>query len=325
MISVIIPAYNAEKTITQCIKSLLDQTVVREAYEVIVVNDGSTDNTEELLKSLGIRYYSQANQGPAAARNKGVALSQGDIVLFTDSDCVAEKNWIQEMLSPFKNSEIVAVKGRYKSHQKGIIPRFAQLEFEERYGLLEKYPYIDFVDTYSAGFRKEIFLAVGGFDPSFPHANNEDVDLSYRLAHKGYLMVYNPKAIIYHQHPTGLLKYLKLKFWRGYWRMVVYRRYPSKALKDSYTPFNLKAQIVLFYLLLGNMPFFSLKTFKYHIIILIVIFIATTISFNKIAIKKDPLVALLSPFLIFLRAVALGLGSLRGVWSTVRTPQRKIL
>ena len=62
--------------------------------------------------------------------------------------------------------------------------------------MLKKYPYIDFVDTYSAGFRKEVFLTVGGFDASFPHANNEDVDLSYRLADKGYRMVYNSKAII---------------------------------------------------------------------------------------------------------------------------------
>jgi cellulose synthase/poly-beta-1,6-N-acetylglucosamine synthase-like glycosyltransferase len=319
MISIIIPAYNAEKTIAQCIHSLLHQTEPQENYEIIVVNDGSTDRTEELLKSLGIKYCSQINQGPAAARNKGVALAQGDIILFTDSDCVAERNWIREMTAPFKNPKIAGVKGRYQSTQKGIIPRFVQLEFEERYRLLEKYNYIDFVDTYSAGFRKEVFLAVGGFDPSFPQANNEDVDLSYRLAQKGYTMVYNPKAIIYHQHPKTLSNYLRIKFWRGYWRLMVYQRYPKKALKDTYTPFSLKAQIALFYLLILSIPIPIFITGTYPLPPLIFAsFLITTLPFSYAALIKDPLVAILSPFLIFLRAAAIGLGSLKAILSTKR-------
>ena len=326
MISVIIPAYNAEKTVVQCIQSLLHQTIPSDKYEIILVNDGSTDRTEEVTKSLGVKYFYQSNQGPATARNKGVALAHGDIILFTDSDCITERNWIEEMIKPFNDPDVVGVKGRYKTRQKEIISRFAQLEFEERYCLLEKHKYIDFVDTYSAGFRKEVFLAVRGFDPSFPHANNEDVDLSYRLAQKGYRMVYNSKAVLHHQHPTSLLEYLKLKFWRGYWRFIVYRQYPEKALKDSYTPFNLKAQIALFYLILGIIPFLYLVNIQYNIfIILIFLFLITTIPFNKIAIKKDPLVALLSPFLIFLRAAALGLGSLGGILAKVRSPIEKVL
>lgn len=326
MISVIVPAYNAEKTVVQCIQSLIHQTIPSDKYEIILVNDGSTDRTEEVTKSLGVKYFYQSNQGPATARNHGVALAHGDIILFTDSDCITERNWIEEMVKPFDDPDVVGVKGRYKTRQKEVISRFAQLEFEERYCLLEKYKYIDFVDSYSAGFRKEVFLAVHGFDPCFPHANNEDVDLSYRLAQKGYRMVYNPKAILYHQHPASLLKYLKLKFWRGYWRFIVYRQYPEKALKDSYTPFNLKAQIALFYLILGIIPFLYLEKIQYNIfIILIFLFLITTLPFNKIAIKKDPLVALLSPFLIFLRAAALGLGSLGGVLAKVRSPIEKVL
>ena len=127
--------------------------------------------------------------------------------------------------------------------------RFAQVEFEERFDMLKRVGTIDMVDTYSAGFRKEIFLKMGGFDTSFPVANNEDTEFSYRMSKLGYRMVFNPDAIVYHlNHPDTIRKYARLKFWRGYWRMVVYKKFPDKMLKDTYTPQTLKLQILFLFL-----------------------------------------------------------------------------
>ena len=76
-----------------------------------------------------------------------------------------------------------------------------------------------------------------GFDESFPVANNEDTDLSYRIAAAGHVMVFNPDAVVSHlRHPDSLRRYIRQKFWRGYWRMIVYRRHPGKMVKDTYTP-----------------------------------------------------------------------------------------
>jgi len=87
-VSVIVPAYNARKTISQCIEALLSQKYPRENYEVIVIDDGSADGTADAVKAYPVKYMYQRNQGPATARNAGVREAQGEIILFTDSDCV---------------------------------------------------------------------------------------------------------------------------------------------------------------------------------------------------------------------------------------------
>ena len=244
-VSVIIPTYNSASKIKKCLKALEEQRFPRERYEVIVIDDGSTDETGLIAARFDIHYYYQENKGPAVARNCGAEIAKGDIILFTDADCIPDRNWIKEMVSPFKNREIVGVKGAYRNNQKTLWARFAQIEFCERYDLLLTKDYIDMIDTYSAGYRKDVFDLMGGFDESFPVPNNEDTDLSYRMSLNGYKMVFNPNAVVWHLgHPDSLIKYMRLKFSRGYWRMVVYQKYTSKIINDSYTPQTLKLQIL---------------------------------------------------------------------------------
>ena len=312
--SVIIPAYNAEGTLGACLEALDHQSIPRDDYEVIVVDDGSTDGTSEISKGFNIEYILQSNHGPATARNKGAQAARGDIILFTDSDCIPDQNWIREMVSPFKDSEVIGVKGAYKTRQRELAARFAQAEFEDRYDLLQKSPSIDMVDTYSAAFRKDVFQSMCGFDEGFPVPNNEDTELSYRLAAAGHKLIFNPKAFVYHTHPKTFIKYLKLKFWRGYWRMVVYRRYPNKAVKDTYTPAVIKIQTILMAL---SLPLFILSCFVpglfYLALMSWVIIIFSSLPFSLKNFKKDRAVSSISPVLVLLRALVFAVGSLLGV------------
>lgn len=155
--SVIVPAWNAEKTLVRCLKSLTRQTLAQERYEIIIVDDGSTDRTADIADQFSVVYHYQENCGPAAARNAGVSLAKGAVIFFTDADCVPDPDWLEEMSAPFARPEVAAVKGAYRTEQKELIARFAQIEFEERFLMLEQRETIDMVDTYSAGFRKEIF------------------------------------------------------------------------------------------------------------------------------------------------------------------------
>jgi glycosyltransferase involved in cell wall biosynthesis len=137
--SIIIPAYNAETTIENCIQALLSQSVERNLYEIIVVDDGSKDRTAEIIHTFPVNYHFQENQGPAAARNKGAQLSKGEIILFTDSDCVPDRFWLERMAAPFsENPSISGVKGAYKSRQSSLTARFAQAEYEDRFGHLKE-------------------------------------------------------------------------------------------------------------------------------------------------------------------------------------------
>ncbi len=315
-ISVIVPAYNARKSIGECLDALMSQGYQRSAYEVIVVDDGSTDGTGDVVRAYPVKYLFQKNQGPATARNAGARAAQGEILLFTDADCAPTADWIQEMARPFENCDVAAVKGAYLTRQKGVVARFAQLEFEERFEMLKRAESIDMVDTYSAGYRKEVFLRLGGFDTSFPVANNEDTELSYRMSKLGLRMVFSPRAVVYHlNHPDSIKRYARLKFGRGYWRCVVYKKFPGKMLKDTYTPQTLKLQIGFLFLSALSSPFaaifprYGVYPFAFSATLLC-LFMA---PFTVFALKKDLLVGICAPVLLSVRAGALGLGMVRGM------------
>lgn len=315
-VSVVVPAYNAEKNIELCLDALIWQSYPQNLYEVIVVDDGSTDRTAQLAGQYDISLISQNNQGPATARNKGAAHSTGEIVLFTDSDCIPSVNWIEEMAAPFKHEEIAAVKGAYKTDQQEIVARFAQLEFEERFSLLEKAGYTDMVDTYAAGFRRHIFEKFEGFDTRFPVANNEDTELSYRMVAANLKMVFNPKAIVHHLgHPRSLKCYAQLKFSRGYWRMVVYKKFPKKMMYDTYTPKSLKIQIASLFVLVCTLPLFWFFAVMGTVLFsgAAGIFLWSITPFTFVAVQKDFIVGVCTPFMLFVRAVAVGLGALWGM------------
>lgn len=312
MISIIIPAYNAEKELPGCLTALKNQTLPPD--EIIVVDDGSTDQTVRIANQYKVKVIHQANQGPATARNTGVAAAIGDLILFTDSDCQPEPTWVERMVKPFDDPRVQSVKGSYKTCQPAPAARLVQCEFEERYQLLKKSEWIDFVDAHAAAFIKKTFVEIGGFDPGFPKANNEDVDLSYRMAAAGNKMVFAPNAVVYHQHPDTFSKYFRLKTGRGYWRMIVYRHHPGKAVRDSYTPQLLKFQILLVYLgfaafVLGflNPVFFGFSG------VAAILFILAALPFVRVVKCFAPDLLFLALWFIIIRAVAFSIGIIAGI------------
>ena len=145
-------------------------------YEIIVVDDGSKDNTLNIVKKFrGVKLIKQIHKGPASARNLGVKHSKGGVVLFTDADCVPNKDWINNMVQPFKDKKIVGVVGTYKTLNKdSLIARFTGYEIMERHKKLKKERYTDFIGTYSAAYKKIFFLKFGGFDEKFSTSYGED-------------------------------------------------------------------------------------------------------------------------------------------------------
>jgi GT2 family glycosyltransferase len=312
MISVIIPAFNAEKELAGCLKALQSQSLPPD--QIIVVDDGSTDQTFQVANQHKVKVIRQANQGPATARNAGVAAAKGDLILFTDSDCEPEQTWVERMVKPFSNPQVMSVKGSYKTRQTARAARLIQCEFEERYQLLNKSKWIDFVDAHAAAFRKSAFVEIGGFDPGFPKANNEDVDLSYRFAAAGHKMVFVPGAVVYHHHPETFSEYFQLKTGRGYWRMIVYRHHPGKAVRDTYTPQLLKLQILLVYLgLAGLVLGFFLPAFFVFSGVSVVGFMLTILPFFRLVKRLAPDLLFLAPWFILIRAVAFSIGILAGM------------
>ncbi|WP_200343869.1 glycosyltransferase [Halochromatium glycolicum] len=312
-VSIIIPTYNRGRLLRQCLDAVLMQ---QEAppFEVVVVNDGSTDETAEVIKEYAnVRLISQTNAGPAAARNNGAAQARGEIVVFTDDDCIPEPDWLKQLVAPFGRPEVAGAKGAYYCDQREPIARFVQLEYEEKYKELERHEYIDFVDTYSAAFRRNLFLAADGYDTAFTTASVEDQEFSFRLANAGHKMVFVPEARVWHRHTTTLGSYCRKKYKIGFWKVLVLAKNPNKASGDSHTPITLKIQILLAaaFLPLSALalliPSASLVLFA-----LVFTFFASSVPLTLRCLRADPLVGLFAPLFIVCRAGSLAWGLARG-------------
>lgn len=308
-ISIIIPTFNGASRIGNCLDALLKQTAGRES-EILVVDDGSTDNTvEKVERYSGVRLITQQNAGPASARNLGAIEARGSIILFTDDDCVPTPDWVEAMLEAFVDPEVVGAKGVYRTHQKRLIARFVQIEYEDRYRLMAKVSNIDFIDTYSAGFRRHRFLEMTGYDTSFPVACAEDVELSYRMSARGWKMKFAPKAIVYHTHPDTFSRYLKKKYKFAFWRVLAIRKNPGKAVKDSHTPQIMKLQLLFAPVLFLAVAFdLAVRPALPASVIVLALFVFSTLPFSFRAFSKDAVVGLAAPVLLAARACAQMLG-----------------
>jgi cellulose synthase/poly-beta-1,6-N-acetylglucosamine synthase-like glycosyltransferase len=182
-------------------------------------------------------------------------------------------------------------------------------------------PSIDFIDTYSAGFRRERFLEMSGYDTSFPVACAEDVELSYRMSARGWKMKFVPAAIVYHTHPNTFWGYLKKKYKFAFWRVLAVRKNPSKSVKDSHTPQTMKLQLLFApTLLVGAVFDLAVRPRVPASAIVLAGFLLSTLPFALRAIKKDPVVGSLSPVLLAARACAQVLGVGGGLMYARRRP-----
>jgi cellulose synthase/poly-beta-1,6-N-acetylglucosamine synthase-like glycosyltransferase len=283
-------------------------------YEVIVVDDGSADDPAAVASQYGVMVVRQDHAGAGAARNRGAQEARGAILLFTDADCEPLPDWIEQMLAPLVQPDVVGVKGVYHTRQGALVALFAQAELDEKYERLARSDRIDFVDTYAAAYRREVFLAHGGFDPEF--LLDEDQEFSYRLARAGHKLVFAPAAAVYHRHPGTVWAYTWRKAQIGRWKVRVHARHPGKAVRDSYTPWTQKAQIALLPLAcVAGMAAALAPVPASLAAIPAVLGLASAVPLAIRAASRGWQVAVIAPGLILLRAFALGVGL---VWGGLR-------
>ncbi len=125
ILSVIIPTYNEEKNIETCLKSLCNQTLKRNVYEIIVVDGNSSDRTRELAKTYADKVIIQKSKKVGGARNDGIMLAKGDIVATTDADCIIPSNWLEVIKKDFENKDIVLLYGGLYPIEPGIKNRLS--------------------------------------------------------------------------------------------------------------------------------------------------------------------------------------------------------
>jgi hypothetical protein len=211
-VSVIIPVRNGEDSIPPLLRSLDSQTIQRERFEVIVVDNDSTDRTAELAVAHGARVATEPIANRSRARNRGVAEARSRLYAFTDADCVAHPQWLEALLGCRSLAPLVAgdVRVRVRERPNAIERYEAMWRFGQRSWVLEGW-----AATASLLVHADAFEAVGGFDPTWRHIG-EDVDFCFRARQAGYGLDYCAEAVVEHDAERELRPLLGRCFRHGY-------------------------------------------------------------------------------------------------------------
>jgi glycosyltransferase involved in cell wall biosynthesis len=207
-VSVIIPVYNGARTIRDTVECVLRQSL--RPFEIIIVDDGSTDNTREILKSFRSRivYLPKQNGGPASARNLGVKFAHGEYVAFTDSDCLPDRDWLSNLMRGFDHPRVGGVGGVIRNVRSNLTG-----EYVDVIRLLDpeadQHGEIPYLITANACFRPEALLKAGLFDERFLKPGGEEAELCLRIKELGYRFNFADNAVVLHHHRQTTVSLLK--------------------------------------------------------------------------------------------------------------------
>jgi glycosyltransferase involved in cell wall biosynthesis len=238
VISVVIPTYNRSDILQKALDAYKDQSLPQEQFEILVIDDGSTDGTKEVAVNTSktqpnIRYFHQPHGGPAKARNLGIEQAKGPIILFTGDDCIPDKHLIQEHLRIHKKGEAIAVLGHIDWHPELEITafmRYINTDTQFSYPRIKETPQnvpFGYFYTSNISIPKKYLELAGTFDTDFTEAVWEDVELGYRIWRSGVRIIYNPRAITYHHHQVDIKNYIKRQLRAGKAAAILYRKHPE--------------------------------------------------------------------------------------------------
>jgi glycosyltransferase involved in cell wall biosynthesis len=223
-VSFVIPAFNAQKSIVNCIKSIQCQNYENQYYEIIVVDNCSTDSTAKLVKEFkNVTYIYESTKGRSYARNTGARHTSGKLIAFIDADVCLDANWLANLVSCFNNNHVGACQGKIiPSNNDGqeSLNKFRirqQLDSTFNSNIILKLMYVEspMINSAACIYRKEAFNFVEGFDTNLER--HEDIDLSKRLSLAGYDLAAKSDAIaLVEYHGEGWISYFKRTFREGF-------------------------------------------------------------------------------------------------------------
>jgi len=318
-ISVIIPVYNQRDNLKTCLDAVLS-SLYRD-YEVIVVDDCSNDGSLEVVSEYGCRIVKCGMQsGPAAARNKGAAVSNGEILLFVDADVIVEKSTISKLVEYFDNhSDAAAVIGTYSdsspykdffSQYKNLIQHYVDRHIEECTHAFW---------TGCGAVKKQIYYSMGGFDERFTMSSVEDIDLGYRMTDAGHKIYLDKDVKVTHFKKYDLWGILVSDFWKRAvpWTslMIKYRKFEDR--KDTKTADIPSVLSLMLFLIIAVLYLEGIAAYAPAIFLLLFLvgfFLAHNLNLLKYMFNKNGIYFVLVFIPMYMIAcVAAGFGFLAGI------------
>jgi len=255
-VSIIIPAYNEENTISLTLQSLLNLNYPKKLLEIIAVNDGSTDDTRKVMgsfKKQGVKVVNKENGGKASALNAGIKRSGGEIVVCMDADSTVERNALRKTLGYFEDSNVAAVASSVKVLKpKNILQKFQFLEYLYNILLRKALAFLDSIFVVPGPFglyRRTVLEKIGGFEKG---NLTEDMEITMRIQSKGYKIETSTNAYAYTNSPSNIKKLVKqrVRWYRGF--IINSKKYKNLFFNSKYGDlgvFTLPAYVLLVFIL----------------------------------------------------------------------------
>lgn len=208
--SIIIPAKNEEAHIGCCLNSLARVEWDQNQYEVIVVDNGSSDSTAAIAKGKGARLFIKPELTISALRNYGVSQSKGDILVFLDADCTVSGDWLRNAARYISCDEVICFGSPPAIPEDATWVQTAWFQVRRR---SEQCTEVDWLESMNMFVRRESFLAVGGFNEEL--VTCEDYDLSLRLKSLGKLVADERIVAVHHGEAATVGHFFRKEYWRG--------------------------------------------------------------------------------------------------------------
>jgi GT2 family glycosyltransferase len=225
-VSVVVCTYNGGATLEQCLCSL--RALDYPNYEIVVVDDGSTDSTIEILKRFpSIRAIRQDNHGLSVARNVGLHAATGEIVAYTDSDCFADPDWLSHLVYQFQRGDAAAVGGPNITPEDGWLAACVAAAPGQPTHVLESDQVAEHIPGCNMAFRRDALEQINGFDPQFRKAG-DDVDVCWRLQQAGMWITFAPGAFVWHHRRQTPRAYFRQQSGYGEAEALLQFKHPDK-------------------------------------------------------------------------------------------------
>lgn len=250
--SVVVIVHNNPR-IKDCLNSLINQTFSLQKWELIVVDNASTDKTPQIIQQYPVKLLTEATKGMGWARNKGLSEAKGKYTVFIDADCVAESDWLEQLLRGFVDEKIGAIGGKIlKQTSSNVFERATRdvvigQQTKPQYLPMFSAPY---VVTGNVAYRTDVLRQIEGFDPIL--FSGADVDISWRIAIAGYKIVTRPQAVVYHANQSSSIQYFRQFYRYGLGHAELYKKY-RKITKQRFL-INKYPFIKLFKLFICDIP-----------------------------------------------------------------------
>jgi O-antigen biosynthesis protein len=227
MVSVVICAYNAERTMRPCLESL--RHLQYPNFEVVIVDDGSRDSTAAIAADFPeFRLIRQPNKGLSVARNVGLHAARGDIIAYTDSDCVADPHWLSMMVRTMTEGVFDGCGGpNYAPHEEGWVEGCVAASPGAPSHVLTSEDRAEHLAGCNMFFRKAALAQIGGFDAQFAAAG-DDVDICWRMLDAGFSLGYCPAAFVWHFRRNTVKAYYGQQRGYGKAEAMLYMKYPER-------------------------------------------------------------------------------------------------